>query len=305
MKILLTGATGFLGAQIARRLERENVQTALLVRPKSNLGRIDPLPKNAQLIQGSLQDLPETAIKNFAPDLLIHTAWHGVTNEHRNDPAQVSQNIGPALKLLELAREAGAKTFIGLGSQAEYGPLNRVIREDDPTSPTTVYGAAKLAACHLTRVLAAQYGMRWAWLRVFSTYGPMEDLSWMLPYLIRRLLRGEKPSLTGCEQKWDFLFGPDAADAVWSVANTPTVNGIFNLGSGRGDSLLTTVETLRNAIDPKLPLGIGDVPYRPDQVMHLEADITRLTSATSWRPATSLEDGIRQTVAWHKADLAK
>jgi nucleoside-diphosphate-sugar epimerase len=138
---------------------------------------------------------------------------------------------------------------------------------------------------------------------VFSTYGPLEDLSWMIPYLIRTLLRRERPSLTACEQQWDYLFGPDAADAIWSVAKTTTATGVFNFGSGRANSLRKIVETLRDAIDPNLPLGIGEVPYRPDQVMHLEADIARLTRATGWTPATSLEEGLKQTVAWHKTQL--
>jgi nucleoside-diphosphate-sugar epimerase len=204
--------------------------------------------------------------------------------------------------LVELAREVGCKHFIGLGSQAEYGPLNKKISESDPTEPTTLYGATKLAACHLTRQLCAQFGIGWAWLRVFSTYGPMEDLSWMIPYLIRAVLKGERPALTACEQRWDYLFGPDAAEAIWAVARSQAP-GVFNLGSGKAESLRKIVETLRDAIDPKLPLGIGEVAYRPDQVMHLEADIGRLTKATGWSPGTSLEEGLKQTVAWHKSQV--
>jgi UDP-glucose 4-epimerase len=303
VKILLTGATGFLGAHVARRLERESVEVALLVRPQSNLWRLQPLPKHARLIHGDLQQLPASEINSFAPDTIIHAAWQGVTNQHRNDPSQISANLDPILRLVELAQVAGARHFVGLGSQAEYGPLNKKISENDATNPTTLYGATKLAACHLTRQLCAQSNIRWAWLRVFSTYGPMEDLTWMIPYLIRSLLRGERPALTACEQLWDFLYGPDAADAICSVALTPGATGIFNLGSGYAEPLRKIVETLRDAIDPKLPLGIGEVPYRPDQVMHLEADITRLTQATGWKPITSLDEGLKKTVAWHKSQL--
>jgi UDP-glucose 4-epimerase len=274
----------------------------LLTRAGSNLWRIEPLPKNAHVIQGSLTELPKDAIAQFAPDTIIHAAWHGVTNQHRNDAAQIEQNLGPVVKLVEVAREVGCKHFIGLGSQAEYGPLNKKISETDPTEPTTLYGATKLAACHLSRQLCGQFGIRWAWLRVFSTYGPMEDLSWMIPYLIRALLKGERPALTGCEQQWDYLFGADAADAIWAVAKSQAT-GVFNLGSGRADALRKIVETLRDAIDPKLPLGIGEVAYRPDQVMHLEADISRLTQATGWKPATPLEEGLKETVAWHRTQV--
>jgi nucleoside-diphosphate-sugar epimerase len=307
VKILLTGATGFLGSHLVKRLEHEPVKMFLLVRPGSNLSRIEHLPANAELIEGDLANLPANEIKAAAPDTVIHAAWHGVTNQHRNDSSQIDQNLGPTLRLLELARDAGSKTFIGLGSQAEYGPLNRKCSETDLTEPTTLYGATKLAACHLTRQLAAQAGMRWAWLRVFSTYGPEEDPSWMIPYLIGKLLRRERPALTRCEQIWDFLYGPDAADAIWSVAKTPTASGIFNLGSGQGESLLKIVETLRDEVahhlslqDPlSIPLGIGEVPYRPDQVMRLEADISRLTGITGWKPATSLAQGLQKTISFH------
>lgn len=303
MKILLTGGTGFLGAHLVRRLAREDVRVGLLARPGGNRQRIAPLPANAEILEGDLQTLPVAKIKTFAPEAVVHAAWHGVTNQHRNDASQISQNLNPTIALQQLAQELGARVFVGLGSQAEYGPLNKKISETDLTEPSTLYGASKLAACHLTRQLCAQANIRWAWLRVFSTYGPMEDPSWMIPYLIRALLSGETPKLTACEQKWDYLYGPDAADAIWSVLQADSARGIFNLGSGQAEPLLKVVETLRNAINPKLSLGIGEVPYRPDQVMHLEADISRLTGATGWRPATSLDQGIRQTVAWHRNQM--
>jgi len=301
VKIFVTGATGFLGAHFVRQLGSEDVQMGLLMREGGNRWRLEPLPGNAVVMEGSLEALPEEKIKEFEPDVVVHAAWHGVTNQHRNDAAQIGENLLPTVKLVELAREVGCKTFVGLGSQAEYGPLNRKISESDSTEPSTLYGATKLAACHLTRQLCAQAGMRWAWLRVFSTYGPMEDLSWMVPYLIRSLLKRERPKLTAGEQRWDYLFATDAAEAIWSVVKTPGAAGVFNLGSGRADLLRTVVETLRDAIDPRLPLGIGEVPYRPDQVMHLEADVARLTAATGWTPKVSLEEGMRRTVKWHRA----
>lgn len=305
VKILITGASGFLGAHLVRRLSQESVEVGLLVRPESKFWRLEPLPENATLLKGGLADLPQAAIQSFTPDAVVHAAWHGVTNQHRNDLTQISQNLLPTIELARICAEAGCKTFVGLGSQAEYGPLNKKISETDLPEPTTLYGATKLAACHLTRQVCSQFEMRWAWLRVFSTYGPMEDLSWMVPYLIRALLKGERPKLTACEQRWDYLFGSDAAEAIWSVIRTPGATGAFNLGSGRADSLRRIVETLRDAINPELALGIGEVPYRPDQVMHLEADISRLTGATGWKPATSLEEGMRQTVAWHRAAVGR
>jgi nucleoside-diphosphate-sugar epimerase len=142
--------------------------------------------------------------------------------------------------------------------------------------------------------------MRFAWLRLFSSYGPGDDPGWMIPYLILELLKGKTPALTKCEQLWDYIYASDVADAICRVASTPTANGFFNLGSGEAPPLSNTVKTLRDAIDPSLPLGIGQVPYRPDQVMHLQANNHRLRSLTGWQPNISLEEGLLRTVEWFR-----
>lgn len=305
MRVLLTGATGFLGAHILRRLLREKVEVAILLRESSNTWRIDPLLGQVKQVKTDFRQLDygSEVLREFAADTVIHAAWSGVMNRHRNDASQIDDNVGPGVELVRKSIEWGCRNFIGLGSQAEYGPLNRPVNETDLPRPTTLYGASKLAVCTLAEQLCAQAGVRFAWLRVFSTYGPMEDLDWMIPYLVRTLLEKRRPALTAGEQKWDYLFAADAAEAVWAVARKAEARGIFNLGSGRVYTLRNIVETIRNQIDPDLPLGFGEVPYRPDQVMHLEADITRLRETTGWTPATSLESGIGQDIQWHREQL--
>jgi nucleoside-diphosphate-sugar epimerase len=121
----------------------------------------------------------------------------------------------------------------------------------------------------------------------------------MIPSLIRQLLKGEEPSLTAGEQLWDYLHVEDAARAFIAVAERQA-EGVFNLGSGAAHSLRTTIETIRDLINPRLPLGFGRVPYRSDQVMRLQADIRRLTLEVDWKPSISLEEGLKDTVNWYK-----
>jgi nucleoside-diphosphate-sugar epimerase len=124
----------------------------------------------------------------------------------------------------------------------------------------------------------------------------------MIQYLISALLRSERPSLTRCEQRWDYIFVDDVADALIRVVEA-NATGLFNLGAGIAYPLREVVEKIRDLIDPRLDLGLGEVPYRADQVMHLEADISDLQRETGWQPRVSLEDGIRQTVQFAQKQL--
>jgi nucleoside-diphosphate-sugar epimerase len=301
MRVLLTGATGFIGSYALRRLLAAGHQVAVLVRPGSNPWRIADVLDRARRVEGDLDRIAaiERPVRDFAPEAVAHLAWFGVGNRLRNDPGQVD-NIKATVELVRLADKAGAKQWVGLGSQAEYGPRAEPIDEQAPTRPTTLYGISKLSACLLAGHLCGEAGMRFAWLRVFSTYGPKDDPGWMIPYLILELLRGNRPALTAGEQMWDYLYIEDAAEAVARAVGSPGASGVFNLGSGRGEPLRAIIERARDRIDPSLPLGFGEVPYRPDQVMRLEARIDRLRAATGWGPQIGLDEGLRRTVDWFR-----
>jgi UDP-glucose 4-epimerase len=302
MRILVTGATGFVGAHVLQRLSTENASLAILVRAGSNTWRIKPLLSSVSAIVGDLRNPRELApaIADFEPDTVIHLAWSGVGNRYRNVQWQMDDNLASSIDLLRTAHAAGCRTWIGLGSQAEYGPMNGPVDEECPTQPTTMYGAAKLAACVLSRQVCALFGMRFVWLRLFSAYGPMDDSGWMIPSVILSLLRGERPAMTEGTQRWDYLFATDVADAICRTALNADVSGVFNLGSGQAHTVRSVAERIRDLIDPSRPLGFGEVAYRKDQVMHLQADISRLQVATGWSPSVTLAEGLARTVRWYR-----
>jgi nucleoside-diphosphate-sugar epimerase len=307
VRALVTGATGFVGSYLTRRLLDDGVEVAVLRRPTSDPWRLAPVLGRLRTIEGDLeaQDAVRRPVLDFAPDTVFHLAWHGVGGAARDDAAQIDRNLMATVALARLAAEAGARTWVGLGSQAEYGPYPHAIDERAEARPTTLYGAAKLCAGLLARQVSEAASMRFIWLRLFSSYGPLDNPEWMIPYLIRSLLRRERPALTAGEQRWDFLYVDDAAEAIVAVARCPAAAGFFNLGSGEAPPLRSTVERVRDAIDPQLPLGFGEVPYRSDQVMHLQADIRRLQSVTGWRPQTDLSVGIGETVEYHRGRTAR
>ncbi len=298
-RILITGATGFIGARIAERLHERGHALALLIRSPKPTDRAAAIYGQCEMIVGDLQSPASyaDAVHAFRPDTLLHAAWTGVAGADRNDPRQIA-NIAATAALLEAAIAAGIESFLGLGSQAEYGPQNCKLDERAPVEPTTLYGLSKLAACRVTESMCRLKQLRHAWLRVFSVYGPRDNPAWLIPSLIANLKAGEVPALTQCEQIWDFLYIDDAADAAVAVLENSSASGIFNLGSGEGRPLREAIMLLRDSVRPDAELGIGQIPYRPDQVMHLEADMTRLRDATGWQAATELKTGLQATVRW-------
>jgi UDP-glucose 4-epimerase len=301
MRVFVTGASGFLGSYLVADLLERGCEVAALLRPATSHWRLDEVHARLKVIAGGLDDLDglRERLRDFVPEAFVHMAWRGVAGADRNDPVQ-SVNVADTVRLADLAAGVGAKAFIGAGSQAEYGPYDRVIREDDVARPTTLYGMAKLAAGSMVGRLCDERGLRWAWLRIFSTYGPRDADHWLIPGMIRSLRSGERMKLTPCEQRWGFLHARDAAAAFRVATMDASAHGVFNVGSADAPPLRETVTRLRDLVDPAAVLGFGDLAYRPDQVMFLAADVSRLL-ALGWKPEVSFDDGLRETVEWHDA----
>ena len=298
----LTGATGFIGSHLTRALLARNHRVTALIRPGANLDRIADCVTRIDVIEGSLDDYEHlrSVLVGRRFDAVCHLAWAGVTAEHRNDFEQLTWNVTRSLELWSLLQSAGCATWLSIGSQAEYGLYSGIIHENFPPAPVTAYGTAKLALCLLTGRLCAMAGMRFVWLRLFSAYGPADDDRHMVPSLVRALLRRERYPLTVGEQVWDFLYIEDVVAAFVKSLESPAAEGVFNLASGAPVRLRDFMEAIRDQIDHSLPLDIGDLPYRPDQVMHLEGDVSRLRLAIGWSPRIDWIEGVRRTVDWYR-----
>jgi nucleoside-diphosphate-sugar epimerase len=307
MRVFVTGASGFVGAHVVGLLVDRGVSVAALLRSGRAAWRLAALDGRYHPIHGDLADVAAwaPALAAFRPDVVLHLAWAGVAGAHRNDPAQLGANVTGTVALVDAAADAGAGALVGRGSQAEYGPLEGPADEEHPTRPTTLYGVAKLAAGLASGVRARERGLRHAWLRLFSVYGPLDDGPWLIPSLVRALLAGGAPPLTAGTQRWDYLYVTDVADALVAAAERADVRGIYSLGSGEPRTVRSIAEAVRDHVDPTIPLAFGAVPMRPDQVVHLEADARRLRRDAAWAPRIAFADGLARTVEWARAHGAR
>lgn len=299
-RVLVTGGAGFVGSAVVRNLVAQKKDVAILIRKSSNLRRLANILPNVQLINGDLGEINSSFsdIKSFSPDAIVHIAWGGVGGINRDDLNQLD-NVKSSFELFSLANTIGCKYFLGVGSQAEYGLSEGIISESQPTTPKNLYGLSKLTTGLMLEKSSLSNGMAFCWLRLFSSYGPDDEPTFMLPYLITQLLQGKMPLLTAGEQIWDYIHVDDVASAVCAALDKKVV-GIYNLGSGLGYPLRTVIEKVRDLVNPELKLGFGLIPYAKNQVMHLQADIAALESATGWSPHISLDQGLSLVVDWYK-----
>ncbi len=296
-RAVITGATGMIGANLARRLLREGIEVRALCRPDSpkirNLPQDDP---NLLVVPCSLSEIP--TLSEEPSDAWFHFGWDGVYGEARNDEARQMKNVDYTLQALRKATACGVKRFIFAGSQAEYGPVSGILSEDTPMHPVNAYGKAKKAAEEAGKRLAAELSVDFMAARILSVYGPYDNDYTMVMSAIHKLLRGEKPSFTKGEQIWDYLYAEDAASAMEAIMRHGKAGKSYVLGSGSGAPLSDYIEAIRDAVDPTLPLGLGEIPYAENQVMHLVADTGSITEDTGWKAETPFTEGIHKTVRY-------
>jgi nucleoside-diphosphate-sugar epimerase len=303
MRCLVTGASGFLGSWLVRQLLQDGHSVMAVVRRGGKHPRLTAIASQLEFAYADLSTIPSIAaeVQHFGPDVAFHLAWQGGnSSKFVNDPEQVYSNVPGTLELVRIAHEVACKGFFFFGSSVEYGTYRIPVRETDVASPRNLYGYSKHAMMQLTQALSEKWGMRFCGIRPFWTYGPIDDELRMIPYVIRQFLGGNRPKVTAGEQLWDFLYVEDAVRALVGLAASEDATGIFNLGSGSPRPLKNVIYLIRDLIDPQLEIGFGEIPYSPDQVMHLEADISKLRSATGWKPEISLEEGLRRTVEWYR-----
>lgn len=301
MKCLVTGGTGHIGSYLVRLLLERGCQVTVLLRPNSNTWRIKEVLNRVNVIIGDLNSVNEMEMymRSVTPEVAFHLGWDGVGSQTHNSQIQI-QNLYGSLNLLQLVTKYGCQRWVYVGSQAEYGSLNGILSEDLPTRPITLYGVTKLSVGLLSQKLCEINNIGFTWLRLLAAYGPMDSPQHLIPSVILSLLSSKKPALTLGEQRWDYLYVKDVVSAIWQSAISPGAKGVFNLSSGQAITVKSIVERVRDLIDPKLPIGFGEMPYRSDQIMHLQADISRLNKATGWLPNVSLDQGLERTVTWYR-----
>lgn len=303
-KVLLTGISGFLGSHIAEHLS-EKYSIIGLIRSSSDLWRYDEIAnRNIQLVSYDSPSFEEILI-GHKPSYLIHCAWGGVSASERNDWQIQLQNITFTFDILNTAKKAGVKQFIGLGSQAEYGIFSGDIDENLKCNPNSPYGACKLATLAIVESFCYQNEIEWQWLRIFPMYGTRESLTWFIPSVIKNALLNENMELTNCEQKYGYLYVKDFCEGIEKILNSKSNSGVYNFASNSAIQLRNIIEKIISKTKTTATFKIGALPYRPNQVMHMEGNSQKFYSTFDFFPRNDFDTNIDLLIQYYRHKLHK
>lgn len=297
-KVLVVGANGFLGSRLSHALEDHGYKVVALVdrrftydsiRGHTNIVIREFAMDDIELLNDDLifQDV----------DTLYHFAWAGVNAQTRNESEIQVQNVMYGLKVMEFADHHNIKRVIVPGSAAEVSCGNGVITGNETPAPSDMYSTAKVATRYICQTYARLHHIDLIWTLVTSIYGPGRNDNNLISYVIQKLLKGEKPSTTGLEQQWDYLYVDDLIEAFILLGEKGIGGKVYPIGSGEHKQMREYVETIRNIINPTLSIGIGEIPYKnPNKIDNQVIDVDLLYKDTGFKARYDFRTGIENVI---------
>ena len=298
---LVTGGTGFMGRHLVEALLSRGESVVAVGR------RATPeLPDGVRYERGDLAD-PEVArglVRRLRPERVFHLASAvDVGRDLSLVDEQVRVTQMAAVHVARACLEGEVGRLVHVGTCEEYGNAPAPFREDQAPSPVSPYSAAKVAATCFVRMLCASFGLRAVMLRPFLTYGPGQRSNLLIPALIRSALDGRDFPMTAGEQTREFNYVDDIVDGILRAGDAPGVEGqIVNLGCGEPRRIRDVATLVLDLMGNPVRAEIGKLPYRPGETWEYYCSNARARELRAWEPRTSLEDGLRRTIAWFRAE---
>jgi nucleoside-diphosphate-sugar epimerase len=304
MTVLLTGATGFVGANLLRALLKTEKDIHIFLRETSSPWRIKEILPQITIHTVDLTDREavQKQVSKIKPKKIFHLATYGGYPDQEDFSKIALANFWGTANLLDACIKHDFEFFINTGSSSEYGIKQVAMSEDDVLVPASTYGVTKAAASLYCQSVAKKRGSKIFTLRLFSPYGYFEGSERLIPYVICHCLQNKQLELSNPGFVRDFVFIEDVVDAYIKVAlaSERLASGeIYNVGSGKQHTIKEVVDTIAALTGYCKPAGWGAKPARQADVAKMwEANITKIKTQTSWQPQHSLREGLSKTINW-------
>ncbi|MSU54600.1 MAG: SDR family NAD(P)-dependent oxidoreductase [Candidatus Staskawiczbacteria bacterium] len=308
-KILITGGAGFIGANFVYKFLELGYSVTTLERKSTNLWRLKKVLSNIKIYSPDLTDYKKTeaCIKKIKPNIVLHFAAYGAYQRFQQDIATtIDVNVKGTINLLHACQKVGIECFINTGSSSEYGIKNAPMKETDVLEPDNLYAITKSAVTLYGQMMARKFNFPIATIRPFAVYGYFEEPGRLIPDIIKAYLHHVPPKLSSPHSVRDFIFIEDLIDGYMAVIkNIKKIKGeVFNLGSGKQDPVHTVVTIIKELNDSAIKPHYGSLKKAQTEPSMWVADISKAQTLLKWKPAHTLEQGLKKDIEWFKRNLA-
>lgn len=296
---MITGATGFIGRNVAKLLLEEGAQVFALVRRSSRQRDLLPIHENFHIVEGAMGEIQAAAKQIGCADGFLHFAWGGVNREEIDSRQVQDANVRDSLDCLQAAKSLGCRVFMDAGSRVEYGITEGgVMEESMECHPVNAYGAAKLEFYEKAKPLCRAWNMTYYHLRFFSVYGTGDHPWSIISTLVRELPQGKTVSLSACRHRWNFMDIADASRAVSELYRYSFLHEgechVVNVASEDTRVLREFVEEIHRLCGGKGALEFGTFVQAKEGALSICPRVQTLRKLTenTWKEAVSFGAGI-------------
>jgi UDP-glucose 4-epimerase len=303
-RVIVTGATGFVGANLTRRLLTDGHEIHLLVRERHQSWRIEAVKADVHLHSVEMTDGEALArvVARIRPDWVFHLSAHGAYSWQSDLQGMVRTNILGTINLVEACLKTGFERFVNAGSSSEYGYKDHAPSETERLEPNSYYAVTKASATMFCRYTAQLRGVPLVTLRFYSVYGPYEDPRRLIPTLVVNGRVGRLPPLVNPDVARDFVYVGDAVEACRLAAARPepAPGAVYNVGTGTQTSIREVTAVACRVMGITVAPQWGSMPDRAWDTSVWVADNRAIRSALGWEPRYGFADGFRETVQWFR-----
>ncbi|MCX5886700.1 MAG: GDP-mannose 4,6-dehydratase [Proteobacteria bacterium] len=305
-RVLVTGAGGFIGSHLVKRLLDEGARVHILLKKNGPVWRIKEVLNRLIVWESDITDLNslQSIIPRSDPQIIFHlAALVDVSRSWDMILPMTNTNIIGTINLLTALRPCRYETFIQTSSSEEYGYAEpSPLKEDQRESPLSPYSFSKVSSTFFCQMAVKTFDLPITIVRLFPTYGPSQESSMVIPSAIRDLLLKREFKMTPGEQKREFNYVDDVVDAYLKVAACRKVQGeVINIGSGIPYKVKDVVNMIKELIGGDTTVDMGARPYRKGERMECYCNNEKLKKLTGWSPQVSLKEGLRLTVEWYRS----
>lgn len=301
-KILITGAAGFIGSHLTKKLVKKNT-IHLVLKRSTNLWRIKEIIPHVSIHYTPLDNKEKLKLlmTKIKPQLIFHFASYGNSSDEQDPLSIIKINFISTANLILSLDHIPYECFINTGSSSEYGFKNKAMKETDEPFPNSFYAVSKLSSTQFCTMHAKSRKKPIVTLRPFSVYGPYEENNRLIPTVINNIIDEKPIKLTPQDVRRDFIFIDDLIDGYVKIPNhinTELYGEVFNLGSGEQHSNSEVVNALIKLFNKRVKIVKGAFKNRSWDSKYWLSDISKAKRLLQWKPKHTLIQGLKKTADW-------